>query len=67
VLPNILLKKPKGLHHEKEVQDPYNSKPEGSDLKNSCLSRNSNLTRITLEPLFTITHTLKIKDGLSSI
>jgi hypothetical protein len=55
---NILLKKPEGLHHEKKVQDPYNSKPEGFDLKNNCLSRNSNLTRITLEPLFSLMHTL---------
>jgi hypothetical protein len=67
VLPNILLKKPEGLHHEKEVQDPYNSKPEISDLKNSCLSRNTNLTGITFEPLITLTHTLNIKDDRSSI
>jgi hypothetical protein len=59
-------KRPEGLH-EKEVQDPYNSKLERSDLKNSCLSRNSNLTGITFESLFTLTHTLKLKEGRSSI
>jgi hypothetical protein len=67
MLPNILLKKPEDLYHENEVLDLYNSKLEGSDLKNSCFSINSNLTRITLGPPFTLTHTLQIKEGLSRI
>jgi hypothetical protein len=49
-----IAKKPEGLHNEKGIQDPYNSKPEGFDLTNSCLGRNPNLTGITLGPLFTL-------------
>jgi hypothetical protein len=62
----ILLKMPEGLHLETRGTRPLHSKSEESDLKNSCLSINTNLTRITFEPLFTIMLTLKIKEGQSS-
>jgi hypothetical protein len=47
--------RPEGLH-EKKVQDPYNSKPEISNLKNSCLSRDTNFSEITFEPLYIKAH-----------
>jgi len=61
-----LLKRPEGLHLETRGTRPLYSKSEGFDLKNSCLCRNTNLTRITFKHLFTIMLTLKIKDDRSS-
>jgi hypothetical protein len=69
LLPNILLKNVWRLIWEGGTRplQGYNSKSKGSDLKNRCLSKNSNLTGITFEHLFTLMHTLKLKDGQSSI
>lgn len=57
-----LLKNLKGIHLEnRDTRTPLHSKPEGSDLKNSCLGRTQILQEQIFEHLFTITHTLKEK------
>jgi hypothetical protein len=58
-----ITERPVGLHLETRGTRPQHFKSEGSNLKNSCLCKNANLTRITFEPLFTLTLTLKIKEG----
>jgi len=43
-------KSPKTYILRNEGQTPHTLKPEGSDLKNSCLSRIPNFTIITIKP-----------------
>jgi hypothetical protein len=49
-----------------EVQNPLHPKPEGSELKKQLPKQHRNNTRTPIGPLFTITHTLKRKEGRSS-
>jgi hypothetical protein len=47
MLPSILLKIPEVLH-EKEFQDPYNSKSEGSDLTTAVQAETQTLQELHL-------------------